>query len=482
MLPRVGYILGAVVAASGAAMLTAVVVSLLYGEWGQATGIGAAALITVSAGGLAMWRLQLRGELSVREGFAAVGLAWFAMVLFGALPYLLTGSTTAVSDAVFEAAAGFTTTGASIFPDPSALSHGILFWRALTQWVGGMGVIVLSVAILPLLGVGGMQLVRAESPGPQPDRLTPRFRETAKRLWLIYAGLTALEAALLAVGEMNLFQAVAHALTTMSTGGFGTEAASYAEFSPYTQWVTVVFMVLAGTSFALHYRGLRRPASYLRHPEFRLYLLFLVLAITVVTFRIWEGGPLGETIRTSTFNVTSILTTTGYASADFATWPSGVQILLVGLMFVGGMAGSTAGSVKVYRLAVLTRASVADLRRFLHPRGVFVTRFGEQRVPDAIVQSVQSFFLFYMFLFMTGTLVMGLIESSLAAGLDLVTSASAVASALGNIGPGLGLVGPTANYLLVPAAGKWLLAFLMVVGRLELFPVLLLFTPELWKR
>ena len=345
-----------------------------------------------------------------------------------------------------------------------------------------MGVIVLSIAILPLLGVGGVQLARAESPGPQPDRLTPRFRETAKRLWWIYVAFTVLEILMLWAGDMNLFQAVAHSFTTMSTGGFSTEATSISGFSPYTQWVITAFMFIAGASFALHFRALRRPGEYLRNAEFRLYALLLFVAIAVVSFGIWTTDMWHGSLRDAAFTTTSIMTTTGYATADFGSWAPGLQILIVGLMFLGGSSGSTAGGVKTFRVAVLTRAAAADLRRLVHPRSVLVTRFGGKAVSDPIVGSVQSFFLFYMFLFMTGTVLLGLIESRLGTGLDLITSTSAVASSLGNIGPGLGLVGPTSNFMAVPNVGKWLLSFLMIAGRLEIFPVLLLFTRDLWRR
>ena len=490
LLRRLAYVVGAVVAAVGVAMLPAALVSAIYREWGDALAICGAALITV-ASGLAAWRLiGQKGRITTREGFAAVGLSWIVMSLFGTLPYLLTGSITNLTDAFFETAAGFTTTGSSIVPDPGALSHGILIWRAGTQWLGGMGVIVLSIAILPLLGVGGVELARAESPGPQPDRLTPRFRETAQRLWWVYVGLTAIEALLLMAGDMTPFQAVAHAFTTMSTGGFGTEADSLAGFSAYTQWVVIAFMFLAGASFALHFRALRDPKAYGRSGEFRLYATLTLIAIGLVVVGLFDTGigrNLGEvgteeTLRSATFTTVSLMTTTGYATADFGAWVSGLQIMAVGLMFVGGMAGSTAGSVKTYRIGVLARSSLADLRRFIHPRGVFVARFDGHAVPTSVVRNVQSFFLFYMFLFMTGVFLLGVIESRQLAELDLVTSASAVASALGNIGPGLGEVGPTSNYLGLPALGKWLLSGLMIAGRLEIFPVLLLLTPDLWKR
>ncbi len=478
MLYRLSYIVGAVVTGTGAAMVPPALVATSYGEGRTAVRILISAVITLIAGGVG-WRVVGRpGKITAKEGFAAVGLAWFAMAAFGTLPYLLTGSIDSLTGAFFETAAGFTTTGASVVPDPSVLSHGILIWRAETQWLGGMGIIVLSIAILPLLGVGGVQLAKAESPGHQPDRLTPRFRETAKRLWFVYVGFTILETILLAFGDMNLFQAVAHAMTTMSTGGFGTEATSITGFSPYTQWVIIVFMFIAGASFALHYRALRSPAEYLRNVEFRLYAALLLGATAVVTVAIIGSGPFEPFFRDALFTTTSLMTTTGYATADFGSWVPGVQILAVGLMFLGGMAGSTAGGVKTFRIAVLTKAASADLRRIIHPRGVFITRFGKETVSDSIMESIQTFFLFYMFLFMSGTVILGLMSSEL----DLVTSASAVASSLGNIGPGLGAVGPTSNFLAIPDTGKWLLSFLMIAGRLEVFPVVLLFTRNLWRR
>jgi trk system potassium uptake protein TrkH len=478
MLQRLSYIVGAVVTGAGAAMVPPAVVAAFYGEADDTVHILIAAAITVMAGAVG-WRVLGRpGKITAKEGFAAVGLAWFAMAAFGTLPYLLTGSIATLTGAFFETAAGFTTTGASVVADPSVLSHGILIWRAETQWIGGMGIIVLSIAILPLLGVGGVQLAKAESPGHQPDRLTPRFRETAKRLWLVYVGFTVLEAIMLAFGDMTLFQAVAHAMTTMSTGGFGTEATSITGFSSYTQWVIIVFMFMAGASFALHYRAMRSPAEYTRSAEFRMYAALLLGATAVVTFAIIGSGPFEPALRDALFTTTSLMTTTGYATADFGSWLPGLQILAVGLMFLGGMAGSTAGGVKTFRIAVLTKAAAADLRRIVHPRGIFITRFGKETVSDSIMESIQTFFLFYMFLFMSGTVVLGLMSSDL----DLVTSASAVASSLGNIGPGLGAVGPTSNFLAIPDAGKWLLSFLMIAGRLEIFPVVLLFTRYLWRR
>ncbi len=480
---RLGFIVAAVVEATGAAMFSAAVVAGIYGEWSDARAIAVTAAVIVVITDIARRVITPRFEMTTREGFAAVALSWFAMAFVGTLPYLVTGAIDGITDAFFETAAGFTTTGSSIVPDPAALNHGILWWRGLTQWMGGMGIIVLSIAILPLLGIGGLHLARAESPGPRPDRLTPRFRETAKRLWLVYFGLTAAEAVVLTLSDMSLFDAITHSFTTMSTGGFGTEAASLAAFDNFAQWTVIIFMVLAGASFALHYKALRYrdPLAYLRNAEFRLYGGILVAAGAFIVIGTW-GGAVADTVREGVFTAVSLVTTTGYVTADFGQWASALQIFVVGLMFVGGMAGSTGGSVKVFRLGVLYQGSKADLRRLIHPRGMFVTRLGRDPVPDPVAESVQSFFLLYMFVFMTGTLAFTVFESIAGANLDLVTSASAVASALGNIGPGLAEVGPASNYAGLPEAGKWLLSFIMIVGRLELFPVLLLFTRELWRR
>ena len=484
------YVIGAVVVAAGAMMLPATATSALHGEWEVAAEfLGAQAITTVV--GLLLWRVLGRqpDDLTVREGFAAVGISWFALTVVGALPYLLTGAIPVVVDAVFESASGFSTTGSSIVPNPADLARGVLMWRSTTQWVGGMGIIVLSVAILPLLGLGGVQLARAESPGPSPDRLTPRFRDTARRLWLLYVAMTAVEAVVLWAGDMDLFQAVNHSLTTMSTGGFGTEPDSLASFSAYTQWVVIVFMFLAGTSFALHFRALRRPGEYLRHAEFRLYAAIVVGAAVLIAAGLLDTGQNSlatlasaeKAVRDTLFTTLTLVTTTGFATEDFGLWAPGLQIIIVGLFFVGGMTGSTAGGVKSFRLGVLTRSASGDLRRLVHPRGVFVTRFGGQPLRPDIVRNVQSFFLFYMFIFMTGTALLGIITSSIGADFDLRTQASAVASALGNIGPGLGEVGPASNYASIPATGKLLLSGLMLTGRLEIFPILLLFSGTFWR-
>jgi trk system potassium uptake protein TrkH len=482
LLQTVAFVLGSVLIFIAVAMTTTAVVSAIYSEFDTASWISVAAGISAAVGYVTRRLARRPSSITVKQGFATVGLAWFVFSIFGALPYVLTGSIPDITDAVFETASGFTTTGASILPDPGVLPHGISFWRALTQWLGGMGVIVLGVAILPLLGTGGMQLARAESPGPTPDRLTPRFQETAKRLWLVYAVITAIEVVMLAAGDMSGFQAVIHSFTTMSTGGFGTEADSIAGFSDYTKWVITFFMFVAGVSFALHFRAWRKPVEYARNSEFRLYLLITVAAVVIVAGGLLDDFTTGDAIRDAAFNTISLTTTTGFASADFGLWRPALQIMIVGLMFLGGMAGSTAGAIKTFRLGVLSKAAFADLRRLVHPRGVFITHFGKQKVTEPVIEAVQSYFLFYMFLFMTGTFGLAFIDANLSEGLDLVTATSAVAASLGNIGPGLGEVGPASNYANLPGLAKWLLSGLMIVGRLEIFPVLVLFTKDLWRR
>lgn len=493
LLKTVAFVLGSVLLFVAVAMATSAIVSAVYAEYETAMWIAVSAGITGGFGYVTRRLVRRPTSITVKQGFATVGLAWFVFSIFGALPYLLTvaftpadylgdGLFTQISNGIFETASGFTTTGASILPDPSILPRGLSFWRAMTQWLGGMGVIVLGVAILPLLGTGGMQLARAESPGPTPDRLTPRFQETAKRLWLVYLIITLVEMVLLAVGDMTGFQAVIHSLTTMSTGGFGTEPTSIAGFSAYTQWVITFFMFVAGVSFALHFKAWSKPTKYWDNSEFRLYTFICVVAIVIVAGGLFRDmGPM-DAFRDAAFNTVSLTTTTGFASTNFGLWRPALQIMVVGLMFLGGMAGSTAGGMKTFRVGVLSKAAFADLRRLVHPRGVFVTRFGGRTVSEPIIEAIQSYFLFYMFLFMSSTFMLAFIDANLSEGLDLVTAASAVAASIGNIGPGLGDVGPAGNYSGLPDLAKWLLSSLMIVGRLEIFPVLVLFTKDLWKR
>jgi trk system potassium uptake protein TrkH len=466
------------IAVSGALALTAGV-AFLYGD-GDGPAFLVSAAIPASVGGLGYWLTDVERDLSVREGYAVVAFAWLSVGLAGALPFVLTGVVDSPVDAVFESISGFTTTGATVFGDIEALPHGILLWRSFTQWLGGMGIIVLGIAVLPYLGVGGMQLFRAEVPGPTPERLQPRIAQTAKLLWYVYAGITVMQVVLYLFGGLSLFEAVAHAFTTMSTGGFSPKSASIAAYdSAYVQYVTIVFMFLAGVNFALHYRAVAsRGRVYIRDAEFRFYgsvLLIATLGVSAMIFLAGSGGGMERTIRDALFQVVSIGTTTGYVTADYELWPLGAQLVLLGLMFMGGMSGSTGGGVKTVRVHVLLRHVVSEFKKSVHPRAVVATRVGPKVVGEGVLLNVLAFLLLFILLYAAGVLVLALL------GHDLPTAVGASAAAIGNIGPGLGEVGAVDNYGWMGPASHLVLVFLMVAGRLELFTILLLFHPDLWR-
>lgn len=400
------------------------------------------------------------------------------MALVGALPYLLSRQIPHPVSALFESMSGFTTTGSTILTDIEAVMPGILLWRSITQWLGGMGFIVLGVAILPYLGVGGMQLFRLEAPGPTTDRLRPRIRETAKLLWLVYAVLTALLVLLYTSAGMTVLEAVNHALTTMPTGGFSTRNASLAAYGPAIQWIAIAFMYLAGTSFTLHYRALGRGVTaYWRDVEWRLYTGIILVGSAVITLLVLgKGVPLGQAVRDAVFQVVSIVTTTGYGTADYVLWVPAAQIALFLLFFLGGMAGSTAGGMKMIRVLLVLKHAWLEIRKQLHPRAVFVPKVGGRAVHEHVMLNVLGFVLLYMLIFGVATFGMALL------GLSLPAAAGAAATAISNVGPGLAELGPTANFAAIPAAGQLLLTFLMLVGRLELYTVLLMFHPGLWRR
>jgi trk/ktr system potassium uptake protein len=477
------FIIGVVLIAVGFAMLPSAVVSLLYQEWGSARDLGVSCVITVVVGGALLAAVGRPDSLSPKEAFAAVALAWVTVVWFGAIPLLLSGTVDGLTNGVFEATAGLTTTGATVIEDLSVVDNGMLLWRATMQWLGGMGIIILSVAVLPLIGSGGVELARAEAPGPEPDRLTPRFRGTAVRLWAVYVGFTAAAAVLLSLGEMSLFEGVAHALTNVSTGGFSTTSESIGAFGAYTQWVVIVFMFLGGTSFALHYRALRRPREYAANGEFRLYATIVVAGAALVVGGLAIDSATNATVvRDGVFTTLTLVTGTGYATVNFAAWGPRLLILLTAFMFLGGMAGSTTGALKTRRIGLLSKSASADIRRIIRPQAVSVSRFGGFVVSPATMRNVSAFFILYVAIFVFGSVLLSFFEAMFGSGVDVITSVSASASALGNVGPGLGEVGPATTYAAVVSPGKWLLALLMIVGRLEIFPMLLLFTPAFWRR
>ncbi|MBS1262528.1 MAG: Trk system potassium uptake protein TrkH [Calditrichaeota bacterium] len=459
-------------------MLLSVAVGLIYGE-GDAGGIALAAAVTAAIGLAAIYLNRGWKDLGSREGFAVVTFGWLMMSLCGSLPYLFTGAIPSVTDAFFESTSGFTTTGASILTEIEPLPHGVLFWRSFTHWIGGMGIIVFSIAILPFLGVGGMQMFKAESPGPTADKLTPRIRGTAEILWVVYVLFTAAEIVLLIAGGMSWFDAACHAFGTMATGGFSTKTASIGHYdSAYFEWVITFFMFAAGVSFSLHYFALRgKLKRYWQSAEFRFFLAAIVAAIAIVTiYRLADGIPFPDALRETAFQVVSIGTTTGYATADFETWHVFTQILLVALMLMGGMAGSTGGGIKAIRVLVLLQQARIELHKLIHPQTVYVIRVGRKVLQQSTVQNVLAFFLLYALLFGLGSLAMAML------GMDHITSMIGTIACLSNIGPGLGEVGPADNYAFIPTAGKWILAFLMIAGRLEIFTVLVLLTKTYWER
>ncbi len=480
-LRNVVSVVGLLLVFVGLSMFAALGVSLLYRD-GDTVPLLVAALLTMAVGGLA-WRLTgLEGDLSPREGYAIVTFAWAGTAVFGALPYLFTGTIPSFWAAVFESMSGFTTTGATVFADIESLPHGVLFWRALTHWLGGMGIIVLAIAVLPYLGVGGMQLFKAEVPGPTPERLRPRIAQTAKLLWLVYVGMTGLQILLLVVGEMGWFDAVTHAFATVATGGFSTKNASLGHFeSPYTQYVTIVFMYLAGINFTLHFRAAAGRFEYLRDVEWRFFTAMIAsVAAAIVAVNLLSGTyelrALERAVRDGLFTVVSIVTTTGFVTADFEAWVPGAQALLFAMLFVGGMAGSTGGGMKSVRILLLLKQSAMELRKHLHPRAVMLARVGRHVVPEHVLANVIGFVILYLFIFLAGAVAMSLL------GMDLETALGASAATVGNVGPGLGEVGATDNYGWLSSPALGILTFLMLVGRLEIYTVLLLFLPQTWSR
>lgn len=473
------HVLGLLLVFLAITMLLPIPFSLYYAD-GDHPSFLITAAITFAAGFAAYKLTKIKGEVRAREGFAIVTFGWTSFAVFGCLPFLLSGQITSVTDAFFETMSGFTTTGATILTDIEAMPAGLLFWRSLTHWLGGMGIIVLSLAILPFLGVGGMQLFKAEVPGPVPDKLAPRVTETAKILWMVYMVISLLETALLMIGGMNLFDALCHSFGTMATGGFSTKNASIGHYgSAYIEYVVTFFMLLAGTSFALHYRFLKGEwKTYFGSRELRLFIGMVIGATILIGADVFihNINNIELAFRKSIFQVVAILTTTGYGSADYEQWSFTSQFILFLFMFIGGCAGSTGGGMKVVRFYVLIQFVRAEIKRLLHPSAVIPVRVGGNTVPRETVTNILGFLVLMMVLFVTGVVVMtGL-------GLDLVTAFGAVVASLGNIGPGLGGVGPTDSYAQIPIVGKWFLAFLMLAGRLELYTVLILFAPSYWRK
>jgi len=436
--------------------------------------------IIIACAFLLIFRLKKEDKqrINAKDGLAIVGLSWIFLSLLGALPLFLSGVVSTFTDAFFEIVSGFTTTGATIFVDVEVIPRGILFWRSLTHWLGGMGIIVLYIAILPALGTNAFQLYKAEAPGITAERIEPQIKETAKNLWGIYFLFTFLEVVLLMVGEMPLFDALCHTFGTVATGGFSTKNASIGAYSPYIQWIIILFMFLAGTNFVLHYQLIKgRPKALYFNEEFRVYILLIVMLVSIFSFVLMKSGISAEPFRDAVFQVIAILTTTGYTTANFDLWPNFLRFSLVLLMFIGGCGGSTGGGVKLIRFILSIKVAMHSVIQTVFPNAVMPIKFNTRALSDKLVLAVLSYFIVFVFLFFSGTALFLMTESC-----DLITAATASISALSNIGPGLGKVGANENFAWVSSSGKWLLTFLMLAGRLELYSILILLVPATWKK
>jgi trk system potassium uptake protein len=472
-------VLGLLLLIEGVAMVLALIVSIWYNEYDKSAFIISSGVNVLLGSTILYLTRNARRDIGRREGYIIVSLVWIVFSFFGSLPYVISGAIPDFTNAFFETISGFTTTGSSVLTDIEALPHGILFWRSITQWLGGMGIIVLSLAILPVFGIGGMQLFMAEVPGPTPDRISPRIRQTAKTLWGIYLIFTVAETLLLWVAGMEFFDAICHSFTTMATGGFSTKQASIAHWSsPAIQYITTLFMFLAGTNFTLSYLAIKgKFRRVFTDEEFKYYGLFVAVFTLIIFAGLLTASNIGvePAFRDSLFQVVSIITTTGFATADYLLWPPLLTVIIFALFFFGGSAGSTGGGIKIMRIVLLLKNSYYELRRMVHPHAVIPVKFNNHSVDAKIITNVLAFFMFYFVIFGFSTVLFSWIEP------DMESAMGAVATSLGNIGPGLGNVGPAENFLHVKPVGKWFLSFLMLLGRLELFTVLVLFSPSFWK-
>ncbi len=475
-------IIGILLVFLGLSMVVPLLVSLHYHDLAR-DGFLRSIGITMTAGLVMILFSKKRSSdthINEKEGMATVALAWTAIGIFGALPFYFSPEFTGFTDAFFESVSGFTTTGSSVMVNIEGATKSLLFWRSFIQWLGGMGIIVLSLAILPFLGVGGIQLYKAEVPSPVPDKLTPRLSDSAKILWGVYAVFTLLEIIFLLGGGMPLFEASCHAFTTLPTGGFSVKNASIAQYdSAYFDYVILVFMVLAGINFTLHFQMLRgKTLAFWEDTECRFFLgLFLGLSLLIA----WDihgsvYASFKDAFRFSSFQVASILTTTGFATADYERFPGLSQVLIFICMFIGASAGSTGGGMKCARIIACFKYCYRELFKIVHPRSIRHVKINNMVIPDEVLRSIMGFLALYMGLFLVSSILLACM------GIDMMTAFGAVAACIGNIGPGFGTVGPAENFAHLPALGKWLLAWCMLLGRLEIYTVIILFVPEFWKK
>ncbi|GAB4112843.1 MAG: TrkH family potassium uptake protein [Candidatus Caldatribacteriota bacterium] len=437
-------------------------------------------IITLLTGFLLKTIFSSSEAIGIKEGFAIASLGWILSAGFGALPFRLSGMFSNFVDAYFESMSGFTTTGATVLTFIEGNPLSLLFWRDFIQWLGGMGIIVLVVAILPTLGVGGMQLFKAEVPGPEPDRLKPRIKETAKLLWLVYIIISALQVGCLYFTGMSLYDALTHMFGTMATGGFTPKNLSVGAYNnPIYDLIITIFMFIAGANFTLHYKVLHGDIkSLFKDKEFRFYLGIILISILMVTtqLRLYIYQSLFAALRYASFQVVSIISTTGFVTADYDTWPALSKAILFVLMFIGGCAGSTGGAIKNIRILLLLKQGYKEFYRLIHPKAVTPIRLGNKIISEEVMHNISSFFFLYVLVFIICTFII----SSL--GLDVLSAMASVAATLGNVGPGLGLVGPAQNYAFIPPLGKIVLTLCMLLGRLEIYTVLVLVIPEFWRK
>ncbi len=481
-------ILSGLATSLGLTLLAFYLISLAYGEYDQNGFLLSAVLVIVVC--FPIWLISRKNRaLTNKDGFFIVAFAWILTAVIGALPFYFTGAIPNFTDAFFESMSGVTTTGATIIGNPQtlpnlpngieSLPHAILLWRSFIQWIGGMGIIVFYIAILPLLGVGGVQMFKAEVPGPVSDKIRPRVRETAKILWMVYLGFTIAEILLLGLSGMLWFDAVCYSFTTMPTGGFSPHNSSIGNYdNSMIHYIIIIFMFFAGVNFSLHFRALSGDIkSYFKNREFLYYLgitaVVMLLIFIGLNFRTGQINHLN--FRDSLFQTVSILTTTGYVTADYESWTYFAQITLFVLMFIGAMGGSTGGGMKIIRVIVIIKYIITETRRLLHARAIIPIRIGDRYISEDVIRNALGFFLFYVAIFVITSATLTVLH------LDIESSIGAAASALGNIGPALGKFGPTDNYALLPDVGKWLLSFVMLLGRLEIFTIMVLFSRMFWK-
>lgn len=473
------HIIGILLIIVGTMMFLPLGFSFYYGS-GDETGLITSAIITLSLGLGSFYVTKGKDHnIHKREGYLVVTMGWLCMLACSSLPYIIGGHIPGIVNAFFETVSGMTTTGATILQDIESTPQGILFWRSLTQWIGGMGIIVLTIAILPLLGIGGIELFVAEAPGPISDKIHPRIKATARALWFIYVSLTAILCLLLYLQGMGFYDSINHAMTTMATGGFSTKNTSIGFFtSPGIHYTITLFMFLAGVNYTIIFFLVRFDLQKVwRNEEFRGYLIIVLLIAILVTFLVYEetNYNLETSFRTASFHVVSIITTTGFVIEDYTIWKTSITALFFVLLFAGASAGSTSGGIKLIRHVVFLKNSILEFKRLLHPKAIIRLKMNKEIVPARILTHILVFLLIYLGIFVIGTIVVcGL-------GLDLVTSMGAVATSLGNVGPGIGDLGPDQNFFGLNSPIKWVLMFLMLLGRLELFTILVLFTPYFWK-